>query len=252
MLNIVRKLIYLPVSILFLSVLIISNITAQTIDNSIAEKILAKLKSARSDIPYQQVETTEIPGLYKVTIKGGETIYSSSTGDYFIAGEMYQVTTGKFVSLHQQDKDKQRITALNELNPSDLIVYEATKAHKSTIYIFTDVDCNYCAKLHLEIPALNAMGVEVRYVAFPVAGIYSPSFTKIATAWCALEPKKVLPLLQRGDEMPLNDCDNNPVMQHFVLGKQIGVTATPTIILPNGKLLPGYKSAEQLAELLAI
>ena len=49
--------------------------------------------------------------------------------------------------------------------------------------IFTDIDCGYCRKLHKEVPELNRLGVAVRYLAYPRAGIGSISYDKAVSAW---------------------------------------------------------------------
>ena len=48
------------------------------------------------------------------------------------------------------------------LEPATLIVFAPQAPVKHVVTVFTDVDCPYCAKFHLEVPELNALGVEVR------------------------------------------------------------------------------------------
>ena len=55
---------------------------------------------------------------------------------------------------------------INAIPASEMVVF-APKAPKTHITVFTDTDCGYCQKLHSEVPQLNRLGVEVRYVAFP-------------------------------------------------------------------------------------
>ena len=43
----------------------------------------------------------------------------------------------------------------------DMVIFPATAERKGVINVFTDVDCGYCRKLHLEVPELNEMGIEV-------------------------------------------------------------------------------------------
>ena len=47
------------------------------------------------------------------------------------------------------------------------------------------------------------------------------------------------------------ECDN-PVADHYALGQKVGVTGTPAIITSDGRLLPGYMPAENLAEALGL
>ena len=43
----------------------------------------------------------------------------------------------------------------------------------------------------------------------------------------------------------MNSCEN-PVENHFEIGRRIGVTGTPAIITQTGLLLPGYIPANEL------
>ena len=72
-----------------------------------------------------------------------------------------------------------------------MVVYPAEGETKSKDYIFTDVDCGYCRKLHKEVPALNKAGIEVRYLAFPRGGLQSSTskkWRKHGVQWIAPKP----------------------------------------------------------------
>jgi thiol:disulfide interchange protein DsbC len=48
---------------------------------------------------------------------------------------------------------KRRKVALAAVPLKDMIIYPATDAKtKGVIYVFTDVDCGYCRKIHNEVP----------------------------------------------------------------------------------------------------
>jgi thiol:disulfide interchange protein DsbC len=117
--------------------------------------------------------------------------------------------------------------------------------------VFTDVDCGYCRKLHLEVPAMNKMGVEVRYLAYPRSGVGSPSYDKLVTAWCSTNRQDAITRMKRGEELPPKKCDN-PVAHEYELGQMAGLTGTPAIVLEDGRMLPGYMSANELGHLLGI
>jgi thiol:disulfide interchange protein DsbC len=46
-------------------------------------------------------------------------------------------------------------------------------------------------------------------------------------------------------DIPSASCEN-PVDAQYELGKTIGVSGTPAIVLPSGEILPGYMPAERL------
>ncbi|PVV06467.1 MAG: hypothetical protein B6D77_15680 [gamma proteobacterium symbiont of Ctena orbiculata] len=129
--------------------------------------------------------------------------------------------------------------------PSDeMIVYDSI-AKQRHITVFTDIDCGYCRKLHAEVPALNASGVDVRYVAFPRAGIGSDSYKKYVSVYCADDPKSALTDAKMGMVLKPADC-SNPVKKNFDLGKQLEVKGTPMIVVDDGSVISGYMKARKL------
>ena len=119
---------------------------------------------------------------------------------------------------------------------------------KATVTVFTDIDCGYCRKLHQEVPELNRLGIAVRYLAYPRAGIDSDSYNKIVSAWCSNDPLGALTKAKRGEAIPTRKCDN-PVARQYALGSEVGVTGTPTVQLFYGKeLKKQWRGVQQRSE----
>ena len=102
------------------------------------------------------------------------------------------------------------------------------------------------------MPELNKHGIEVRYLAFPRAGIGSPSADKLVSAWCSDTPGETLTELKNGGSVEARQCADNPVADHYRLGQQMGVNGTPALVLANGELIPGYRPAADLIRLLGV
>jgi thiol:disulfide interchange protein DsbC len=145
-----------------------------------------------------------------------------------------------------------RAQKLAAVKKEDMIIYSPKGPVKSYVTVFTDIDCGFCRKLHKEIPELNAMGIEVRYLAYPRASVPSPSADKLITAWCAKNKTEVMDQLKNGTAVPIATCTNNPVAAQFKLGNELGVNGTPALFTPNGEMLPGYMPAAELATALGI
>ncbi|MEW8601770.1 MAG: DsbC family protein [Candidatus Thiodiazotropha sp.] len=129
--------------------------------------------------------------------------------------------------------------------PADeMIVYGSTGKQRH-ITVFTDIDCGYCRELHAEVPALNASGVDVRYVAFPRAGIGSDSYKKYVSVYCADDPKRALTEAKMGVMLKPVNCPN-PVKKNFDLGRQLEVKGTPMIVVDDGTVIRGYMKARKL------
>ncbi len=216
----------------------------------VANNIGRAFQIVRPDWQLQSVDASSMPGLYKVQIANGPLLYASADGGHFISGDLYGITQQGFVNLTEIDRADDRLKVLADVSRKDLIIFSPEKTPKDYVTVFTDIDCGYCRKLHEEVPKLNEMGIEVRYMAYPRAGIGSKSYNKIVTAWCDDDPPKALTDLKSGKVMSNNMCKNNPVAKQFSLGQQLGVSGTPAIITSTGQLLPGYMPAEKLAAAL--
>lgn len=223
------------------------------VPEAVAKTIVDGLKSARPDLNFGAVEKTPINGLYLVRIDGTQFLYASETGEYIIDGDMYRARPGMFVPIKDLAAAKIRKDVLAGIAKDDTIVFPAADKPKSVLYVFTDVDCYYCQKLHMEsVPELNKSGVEVRYLAYPRAGLNSESYRKIASAWCAKDKPQAMTDLKQRKPIPENVCDPNPVADQFALGQKVGVTGTPALVLEDGTLLPGYRPAPELLKIIGI
>ncbi len=214
--------------------------------------ILKKLNGARSDLGYQVIGDAPVAGFYEVQVENGPILYVSADGNYFFDGSLYQVRPGQFVNIRDMQLNEERRELFASRGTKDMIIFKPDGVTKAIMNVFTDVDCGYCRKLHQEVPQLNALGIEVRYLAYPRAGIPSESYNKIATAWCADDARDTLTRIKNGERIPTAVCSDNPVAEHFRLGRQLGVTGTPAVILMDGTLIPGYQPAKDFAKILGL
>jgi thiol:disulfide interchange protein DsbC len=188
-------------------------------------------------------------GLYEVGIQNGQTIYVSPDAKYLIPGDLYQAQDDGLVNLGEARRNVWRRDRIAALDESDMIVFAPEGERKATLTVFTDVDCPYCRKLHDDIEALNGYGIEVRYLAFPRTGLNTEIHAKMISIWCADDRKAMLTSAKRGAEMPSADCEN-PVADQYQLGREVGVTGTPALVLEDGRIMPGYVEAATLAQYL--
>ena len=218
----------------------------------VADKIIKNLSAGRSDLNYSVQGKSPIAGFYEVQVEGGPLLYVSADGEYFFDGSLYQVKAGRFVDVLDIRLSKARRDLFADRSTSDMIIFKPAGETKAVMNVFTDVDCGYCRKLHTEMGELNSYGIEVRYLAYPRSGIPSESYDKIATAWCAQNQRDTLTRIKNGEDVPTSVCADNPVADHFALGRKIGVSGTPSIILMDGSMIPGYQSAADFAKLFSL
>ena len=219
---------------------------------AVSDLIVAKLKSGRADLDYEVVGKSAVAGFYEVQVQNGPILYVSADGKYFFDGSPYLVEPGRFVNIRDMRLTEERRQLFADRDTADMIIFKPEGATKAIMNVFTDVDCGYCRKLHQEMAELNSFGIEVRYLAYPRAGIPSASYNKIATAWCAKDQRETLTKIKRREVVKTSVCADNPVADHYALGQRIGVTGTPAIILMDGTLIPGYQPAEAFAQILGL
>ena len=218
----------------------------------VKQAISAGFQAGKPGIEVTSVEKSVIPGLYKVMIGEGPQVYATPDGKYFIAGEVFEVSPGKIVNLTDQDRNVDRAKAITTVDKKDTIIFAPKGDVKKVMYVFTDVDCGYCQLLHSKVAEYNQLGIEVRYLAYPRAGIPSKSYNKVASAWCADDRNAALTRLKNREEIPENVCADNPVAAQFELGRRIGLSGTPALVFENGELIGGYVEPARLKEMLSL
>jgi len=192
-----------------------------------------------------------VEGLFQVETTSGDILFSSADGRYFIAGDMYSTENNKLVNLSEERREGERAQKVLSIPNDQKIVFPAKGEVKGKIAVFTDIDCGYCRKLHQEVPELNSMGIEVSYLAYPRAGINSESYNKYVSAWCADDKLAAMTDAKNGKALESRVCDN-PISNQFALGRSIGISGTPAIILQSGELIPGYINAQKISQALGL
>ena len=212
--------------------------------------VRARLAERLPAMPVTSVAPTPVAGIYFVEVQDGSVLYADAAGTHVIAGDMYALTESGPVNLAEVGRRERRSGLLAGVDVADMIVF-TPKETKAVINVFTDVDCGYCRKLHQERAELAEYGIELRYLAYPRAGIESQTYENMVSAWCAVDRQDALTRLKQGDAVAAKTCEN-PVAEQYELGALVGVEGTPTLVTPSGELIPGYLPAAELAQKLGV
>lgn len=212
-----------------------------------AEVNLELLKASLN--PTAQVKSakpTPIPGLFEVQINN-DIIYLTEDGTKVISGDIYDLVS----KTSYTDVAKKTLTekALSSVKDEDKIIYKA-EDEKYKVMVFTDITCPYCSKLHQHMQAYNDAGITVEYLAFPRAGIGSTVQKNMQKIWCASDKASALTDAKTNHKIPDADCQGAQVTEQFLLGRDIGINATPTLIFSDGEIRPGYLSPADLLNIL--
>ena len=222
--------------------------TVSTSDASVVKALQANLKGSGIDETIVSAEATAMDGIYWVTADGLPSFFTDKSGKHIIQGQIIAVGDGEPVDIGSALVARTAQSALKAVDKKDMIIYPAKGATKSIVYSFTDADCPYCTKLHDEIDDINAMGIEVRYLAWPRS---EQSVPKMEAIWCSKDRVTAMNQAKSGANITAAAC-NSPVQEQMALGARLGVRGTPAIFTESGEQVGGYLPAAQLAQAVGI
>ncbi|RME65677.1 MAG: hypothetical protein D6778_05905 [Nitrospirae bacterium] len=86
---------------------------------------------------------------------------------------------------------------------------------------------------------------------FPLKKLHPEAYKKSLVTACAKKKsnekaKEVFDHAIENKPLPEPDCKTDWVDQNLALGQKIGVTGTPTMVFPNGKVISGLMKAKDL------
>lgn len=204
------------------------------------------IKTRLPGVDPSSVTKTPVDGLCEIGI-GPQIVYVSPDANYLMRGDIIEIVSN--VNLTDQRRATARARVLDGMNKDDMIVF-APEDVKHTITVFTDIDCGYCRKLHLEMADLNAKGIAVQYMFFPRSGPNTASWIKAQEVWCSDDRKDALTTAKRGQEVGTAACDEAPVAEQYKMGQMVGLRGTPAIITESGELISGYLPADAMLKRL--
>lgn len=208
--------------------------------NKEIQHTLQKLEIPKEGI---KIFPTSLAGINIATTKKG-LFYITDDGRYISQGPIFDMKSGSPQSLSHHV-----VKLLVSPLIKEAISFKAEQ-EKYQITVFTDITCSHCKKLHEQTKQYNQQGITVNYLAFPREGRYSEAAEQMQSIWSAVDSKSALNESYQGKRVPKANGMIAYVAHHFEVGKQIGITGTPTIVFPNGEVIGGYVPPEKLKEML--
>jgi thiol:disulfide interchange protein DsbC len=208
------------------------------------EEIAASLNGVSAS----DLKESALDGFYQVTV-GSRVAYISNDGRYLFEGELYDLEDSE--NLTEAARSAARVGLLEGVDTAQMIVFSPSdRPVEHTITIFTDVDCGYCRQFHREIDQVLALGIEVHYLFYPRTGPDTDSWDKAERVWCAEDRNEALTSAKLGGRIPELTCNESTVADHYDLGRQVGVTGTPSIYTAGGRHIGGYLPPDSLLQTL--
>jgi thiol:disulfide interchange protein DsbC len=214
--------------------------------DTVQERIEQRLAGVGLDVTVERIAETPIAGVHMVSING-DIVFFSEDGRYLIQGEMVDLQRRESVAeVWFRSERSEQLAAYDE---SFFLVFPAQGDTRHVVTVFTDIDCPYCQRMHDRIEDYTALGIKVRYVQFPRAGVDSPSYNKAVSVWCAEDRHAAMDAAKAGRSVPLGMCEN-PVAEQFELARRLGINATPTFVSDRGAVHRGLMSPAELLQRL--
>jgi thiol:disulfide interchange protein DsbC len=222
-------------------------VPTQTIDTAALTKRFEKI-----GIKIEKIVPSDIDGLLEVQTNSG-IIFSSPEGDHFLAGTLYSLDdNGKFrdvLAERQAPLNAKKVAAL-----SDTVIEYKANNEKYVVTVFTDITCGYCVRLHSQMQGYNDLGITVRYMAYPRQGATGQIADQMAAIWASEDPKAAMHSAKVERKMPAASKDlaeqKQIIAKQYQLGRELGISGTPAIVLPSGELVSGYLPPAQLLQRL--
>ena len=209
-------------------------------------EIRAALEESLPEAAPDSIRPAPVAGFYEVTF-GPRLFYVTEDGRYLLQGNLIDLKTRQDVTAPRRDQVRKQ--AIDTMRESMVVFAPKDGAVKHTITVFTDIDCGYCRQMHREIEQFMDEGIAVRYLLFPRSAPGTPSYQKAISVWCAEDRNEALTRAKAGEDPEARSCDN-PVEEHRALGEMVGVRGTPTLVLDDGSVVPGYVPPKQLTQML--
>jgi thiol:disulfide interchange protein DsbC len=191
------------------------------------------------------------PGVWEVDVaRGGRTypIYLDYSLKYLINGQFIRLSDmTNLTALRYQDLNRVDVASI----PVQDAIRVGSKAAKKTVIVLTDPTCPFCVKLHGEIKKAAAKDPDVAFLVMPYPRNPKDmaTYRKCQAVVCS-KSEKLLDDAFSGKALPEAACKTDAVDGTIRLAERLKIEGTPTMILPDGRMVSGYMEAEALLALL--
>lgn len=207
----------------------------------------------------KQVKTPAVRGLWELEFEkdGKKAIaYVDYGKKHLIPGPVYSIATRTPIAEAAATKPAKPAAKPAKVKVSSIPLVNSVilgdPAAKKKLFVFTDPDCPFCSKLHAELKKLveTEKNLAVYVKLFPLK--MHPNAYDKSRAIMSGDANKLLDDAFSGAVLPIPAPDaGKGVDETIKLAQTLGITATPTLVLPDGTVMPGYRDAAEIRKLLA-
>lgn len=212
-----------------------------TLSKSEAKRVLDGLVDDVID-----VKLAEVPGLWLVEVEKDRRklpVYLDFSKNYLMSGNVIRLADQANVT--QREHARMNKVDVSRIPLDDALVLGDPAAPVKVI-VFTDPECPYCKKLHTELEEVVKREPSIAFLIklFPLK--MHPNAYTISKSIVCSGSMELLEASFAGKPVPPPTCETQVVDQTLALVNDLGIRSTPTLVLPNGLVMPGYKPANEL------
>ncbi len=208
------------------------------------------LKDLITNVKVTNIRISPVKAMWELAIEANSKkgiVYVDFSKKHFISGSIVSIKEKKNLT-------QERFEDLNRVDVSQVPLADAivvgNKNAKHKVIVFTDPDCSFCKKLHAEIKKVVQDRKDIAFYKkmFPLK-IHPEAYEKSKTIVC----EKSLEMLENAFEkkpLPKPKCETTAVDENIKLAEKLGISGTPALIMPDGRLISGYREAKVLKELI--
>jgi thiol:disulfide interchange protein DsbC len=210
------------------------------------EEAAALLKAVVPDIKILNIRMTPLKSLWEIDFESNKkkgVVYLDITKKYLLSGQLVDIKGKR--NLTQEAGEQLNKIDVSKVPLGDAIVMGNRNAKKRVI-VFTDPDCPFCAKIH---PELKKVVAERNDIAFFIKMFPLPMHKDAAEKSKTIVCEKSLAVLDAAFEkkpVAKPKCKTSAVEDNLALGKKLGIAGTPTLVMPDGRVVSGFKDANAL------
>jgi thiol:disulfide interchange protein DsbC len=205
----------------------------------------------------KEVQPAAVKGLWKLTFaKEGQqgVAYLDFGKKYLVNGQIFDVAAKSLVDAPANQPKEATSVDPATIPLANSIVMGNPKGKKK-LFVFTDPECPFCARLHGELKKLAAMEPDLAiYIKMLPLKIHPKAYDKARVILGAKgKSLQVLDKAFSGAKLPPPGAKDarKPVDDSIRFAESAGINMTPTLVLPDGRVMAGFKEAAALKELLA-
>jgi len=218
-----------------------------SIGNQDLKEILQKVRLPNVEV--KSVQMSPVNGLWEISVfdKGRALVfYVDFSKKFVLSGQIIEVGSGKNRTAEQVKRlqESRRVDFSKIPLNQGLVMGDLLAPLK--VAVFTDPDCPYCEKLHREMEKVleERKDIVFHIILYPLS-FHKEAYWKSKSILCNKSVKMLGDAFAR-KEIPRTECGTKEIDANIKLAGDLGITGTPSLVLPDGRIHTGMMPAKQL------